>query len=157
MVKYDYIPEDKLVNENENKGFYFKDGGYDFEIINVIEGVDGKDDRVEMFLEGNGRSGKKSAFFGGNPRMLWYLISYLKSIDRMDLYSTKGVTDLTKTISHKGFLLLKTKFSENHGKEFQNIEFVPWNKHMESNETLKKKEVDKSWKEVEDDSDDIPF
>lgn len=155
MVKYDYVPEDKL--QPEKGGFYFRDGGYDFEVINFYEGIGGKDDRIEMFLEGCGKSGKKSEFFSGASNKLWKLVSYLKAINRMDLYSEKGLTDLSKTVGNKGYLLLKTKYSDQHKKEFQNIEFVPWNKFMETNDITNKEQLDNSWKEVEDEGKDIPF
>jgi len=158
MVKYNYVPESELMPEKQSYE-PLPDGHYNFAVINSVS-EDGKDDRVDLALEGCGRKGRKSAFFSENR--LWYLVKYLKSIGRMDLYSQKGETDLSQTQGRNGSLMLVTKFSTKHGKEYQNIEFVERNKfhdekphHAQQAANSQKSEIDKSWEY--DSLDNIPF
>jgi|SRR5579872_1345005 len=160
MVKYQYIPEDQLKSSGEFVPY--PDGTYSFEVIEVVEGDEFKDDRVVFYIEGCGRKGKKAQFFNGSK--LWILVEFLKSIDRMDLYSQKGETNLTKTFGHKGTMVLETTFSQKHGKEYQNIKFVPWNKFNESNDFSKysmdvneKSPEAQKWQDDYVASDEIPF
>lgn len=162
MVKYVYKPEEELMSE---KKVYqnLPDGHYNFEVINIVPGIEDKDDRVEFYLEGGGRSGRWSAFFSGLNSKLWILVNFLKSIDRMDLYSKNGETNLTKVMGHKGSLVLKTKYSETHKKEFQNADFVAHNgfhekaPHHVQQATSAKESTSKWEKDFAGEDDEIPF
>ena len=120
MIRYNYVPEDQLSEKTYEP---LRDGTYKFEVININCDPD-KDARVDLVLEGNGKSGRKSVFLNGENK-LWLLVAYLKSIDRMDLYGKSGELDLFKTVSHIGTCSLVTRTKD--GKEYQNVQFVPWN------------------------------